>query len=96
MLSKKNKRQSAAKPLSSSEYEEGSETISRKESTETASFLEIADSKVYALKDLLKHIPQVSCLQMISCYKNNRSYIGSTPLKSVAESMQSKIPKSSF
>lgn len=69
MLSKKNKRQSAAKPLSSSEYEEGSETISRKESTETASFLETADSKVYALKDLLKHIPQVSCLHMIVVIK---------------------------
>jgi Uri superfamily endonuclease len=76
--SEKNKRQSAAKPLSPKGYEEGSETISRKESTETASFLEIADSKVYALKDLLTHIPEVSCIYMLSCYKNNRSYIGST------------------
>lgn len=64
--------QSAAKPLSSIEYEEGSTTISRKESTLVK--VEKAHVKFYSLTEKL---PTVSGIYGIYCLSNDKIYIGS-------------------
>lgn len=64
--------QSAAKPLSSYEYEEGSTTISRKEST--LEKVEKAHIKFYSLTEKL---PVISGIYGIYCVKNDKIYVGS-------------------
>ena len=64
--------QSAAKPLSSIEYEEGSTTISRKEST--LAKVEKAHIKFYSLTEKL---PITSGIYGIYCLINDKIYVGS-------------------
>ena len=64
--------QSAAKSLSSNEYEKGSTTISRKEST--LEKVEKAHIKFYSLTEKL---PTVSGIYGIYCLSNDKMYVGS-------------------
>jgi len=69
-----NNGQSAAKPLSSNEYEEGSTTISRKEST-THQVLEKVSIKHYRLNE--KKFSSEQGVYAIYCLENKKVYVGS-------------------
>jgi len=65
--------QSAAKLLNTIVHEEGSTTISRKEST-VNNLLEKVDVLLYSFNQTL---PSISCIYLIHCSGNNKSYVGS-------------------
>ena len=69
-------RKSAAKLLSSKEYEEGSETIPRKGSTKVEALLEIVDRNTYTFFDI-KNIDSLKGVYAIYCSITNKFYVGS-------------------